>query len=151
VLDIALRIEKNGETIYRRAIQKVSSQKLRDALKWMADEEVDHIEWFSCLKEKIQETSGGIMADELSSDMLKRLMGDQSFTLKEVDFSQIDSVDELVRIFIEFEKDSIIFYEMLAGFIKNQETFNQLQKIIAEERQHIEKLENISIFEIEKS
>lgn len=141
VLDIAIRIEKNGEAIYRDAIHKVCNEKLEKALKWMADEELDHIEWFLSLKEKIQETSGNVMADELGSDMLKHLMGNESFTLKEVDFSTIDSVDELVRIFIEFEKDGILFYEMLTGFIKNKETLDQLQKIIAEEREHIKKLE----------
>ena len=147
VLDIAIRIEKNGESIYRDAIQKVSGERLKEALKWMADEELHHIEWFTSLKEMIEETSGGVMADELSSDMVKSLMGDQSFTLKEVDFSQIESVDELVRIFIEFEKDSIIFYEMLASFIKNKNTLDELQKIIFEEKQHIKKLEKLSEFD----
>ena len=143
VLDIAIRIEKNGEAIYRNAIQKVSDEKLKDALKWMADEEVHHIEWFSSLKETIQETSG-IIADELNSDMLKNLIGDQSFTLKDIDFLRIGSLDQLVRIFIEFEKDSIIFYEMLTSFVKNKETLDHLQKIITEEKNHIKQLESFT-------
>jgi rubrerythrin len=140
VLDIAIQIEKNGEAIYRNAIQEVSDENLKDALLWMANEEADHIKWFSALKETIQETPG-VIAEELSGDMLKGLIGDQSFTLKDVDFSRIDDLGELVGIFIEFEKDSIIFYEMLTPFVKDQETLDHLQKIIAEENQHIKKLE----------
>jgi rubrerythrin len=137
---MAIQIEKNGEAIYREAVQKVSGSKLKDALKWMADEEVRHREWFQSLKNTIKDTPG-VMADTLTSDMLETLMGDQVFTLKEVDFSRIAGSEELARIFIEFEKDSIIFYEMLAGFIKNRETRNSLQKIISEEKQHIQQLE----------
>lgn len=142
VLDIAIRIEKNGEAIYRNAIQELSDRKLKEALKWMADEEVQHIEWFSSLKETIQEASD-IIADELSGGMLEDLIGDQSFTLKDVDFSKIDNMDELVHIFIEFEKDGIIFYEMLTPFVKNKETLDHLQKIITEEKCHIKKLESL--------
>lgn len=140
VLDIAIRIERNGETIYRKAIEHVPDIELKDALEWMADEEVQHIEWFSSLKETLQETSG-VMADELNSDMLMDLIGDQSFTLKDVDFSGINNLDELVGIFIEFEKDGILFYEMLTPFVKSRETLDHLQKIIAEEKRHIQQLE----------
>jgi rubrerythrin len=140
VLDMAIRIEKNGEAIYRKAIEQVSDRNLKDALQWMADEEVRHIEWFTDLKKTVQETPD-IMADDLSSDVLKNLIGDQSFTLKDVDFSRIDDLDELVGIFIEFEKDTIIFYEMLSPFVKNKETLDHLQKIIIEEKRHIKKLE----------
>jgi rubrerythrin len=139
VLDIAIRIEKNGEAIYRKAIAHVSDSALKDALEWMADEEAQHIEWFSSLKETVQETSG-VLADELNSDMLKDLIGDQSFTLKDVDFSRIDDLDTLIDIFIEFEKDGIVFYEMLTAFVKSKETLDHLQKIIAEETEHVKKL-----------
>ena len=60
--------------------------------------------------------------------------------LIEVDFSQIDRIDDLIDIFIEFEEDGILFYEMLLPFIQDQETMAQLNKIITEEKNHIEQL-----------
>jgi rubrerythrin len=107
----------------------------------MADEETQHIEFFTLLKNTVQ-TTPGIIADELSGDMLKGLIGDQSFSLKDVDFSQVRDVDALIHIFIEFENDGIIFYEMLKPFVKNQDTLDHLQKIIDEENRHIQKLES---------
>lgn len=141
VLDIAIRIEKNGEAVYRSAIQQVSDNDLKETLQWMADEETQHIEFFTLLKNTVQ-TTPGIIADELSGDMLKGLIGDQSFSLKDVDFSQVRDVDALIHIFIEFENDGIIFYEMLKPFVKNQDTLDHLQKIIDEENRHIQKLES---------
>jgi rubrerythrin len=143
VIDIAIRIEKNGEAIYRQAITQVANGALKEALQWMADEEAKHMEWFTDLKSTVQ-TSHGVVADELSSDMLASLIGDQSFSLKNVDFSQIRDVGKLVNIFIEFENDSILFYKMLIPFITHQETLDHLQQIIAEEERHVAELESFA-------
>lgn len=140
VIDIAIRIEKNGEAIYRQAITQVANGALKEALQWMADEEAKHMEWFTDLKSTVQ-TSSGVVADELSSDMLANLIGDQSFSLKDVDFSEIRDVSKLVNIFIEFEKDSILFYKLLIPFITHSETLDHLQQIIAEEERHVAELE----------
>lgn len=140
VIDIAIRIEKNGEAIYRQAITQVANGALKEALQWMADEEAKHMEWFTDLKSTVQ-TSSGVVADELSSDMLANLIGDQSFSLKDVDFSEIRDVSKLVNIFIEFEKDSILFYKLLIPFITHSETLDHLQQIISEEERHVAELE----------
>ena len=140
IIDIAIRIEKNGEAIYRDAVHQVADNELKAALQWMADEEARHVEWFTLLKSTMQ-TTPGIVPDELSSDMLASLIGDQSFSLKDVDFSQVQNVTKMVSIFIEFENDSILFYEMLIPFITQPETLENLKQIIDEEKGHIAKLE----------
>ncbi len=71
---------------------------------------------------------------------INELLGEQSFSLKDVDFSQVERINDLVAIFIEFEEDSILFYEMLHPFIQDEDTLVQLDKIIAEENLHIERL-----------
>ena len=140
IIDIAIKIEKNGEAVYRAAIEKISVPSLGPVLEWMADEEVDHAKWFSDLKEKI-ETHSDLFVQEIPRQMLKDIIGEQSFSLDEIDFSKIGRVEDLIDVFIEFEKDSILFYEMLESFIQSQETRSQLHQIIAEEKRHIEKLQ----------
>jgi len=83
----------------------------------------------------------------MSREHLSDLIGEQSFSLKEVDFSQVDSTNELIFIFIEFEKDSILFYEMLKPFIQDEDTLAQLDKIIVEENSHIERLREFILSE----
>ena len=140
ILDIAIKIEKNGEAVYRDAIKKTSVSSLDPVLEWMADEEVDHAKWFSDLKEKLETDTESLLVQEIPPQILKDIIGEQSFSLKEIDFSQVDRVEDLIDIFIQFEKDSILFYEMLQSFIQSEETLSQLNLIIAEEKRHIEKL-----------
>jgi rubrerythrin len=57
-----------------------------------------------------------------------------------VDFSKVGSTHELVSIFIEFEQDTVLFYELIAPFIEDEETRGHLQRVIAEEKRHIDRL-----------
>lgn len=42
LLDLAIKLEKNGEAVYRDAIEKIPNPELVRLLEWMADEEVKH-------------------------------------------------------------------------------------------------------------
>jgi rubrerythrin len=141
ILDMAIRIEKNGEAVYRNAIEKVSNPALVSLLKWMADEEVNHAKWFFDLKQEIETPSKNPFMEDMNQELLNDIIGDQSFSLKEVDFSQIENINDLIDIFIEFEKDSILFYEMLQMLVQDEDTLAQLKKIITEEYNHIEQLQ----------
>jgi len=147
IIDMAIRIEKNGEAVYRSAMEKISNPALVSLLEWMADEEDGHAKWFSDLKQEVEALSENPFIEEMSHELLNDLIGEQSFSLKEVDFSQIDSTNELIFIFIEFEKDSILFYEMLKPFIQDEDTLAQLDKIIVEENSHIERLREFILSE----
>jgi rubrerythrin len=140
ILDMAIRIEKNGEAVYRSAIAKVANQELVSLLEWMADEEVKHAKWFLELKAEVATPAKSPFVQEMGREFIDSILGEQSFSLKEVDFSQIDHINDLIDIFIEFEEDGILFYEMLQPFIKDQETLGKLNKIIDEEKSHIEQL-----------
>ena len=148
IIDMAIRIEKNGEAVYRSAMEKISNPALVSLLEWMADEEDGHAKWFSDLKQEVEALSENPFIEEMSHELLNDLIGEQSFSLKEVDFSQVDSTNELIFIFIEFEKDSILFYEMLKPFIQDEDTLAQLDKIIVEENSHIERLREFILNEM---
>ncbi len=47
---------------------------------------------------------------------------------------------KMLKIFIEFENDTLLFYEFLETFIQDKETLEGLEKIIQEERNHINQL-----------
>ncbi len=141
LLDIAIRLERNGETVYRRAIQKISKPVLASLLEWMADEEIKHAEWFSELKKKLETKSQNPIGEEISRELFKNVLGKQSFSLQETDFTRVHRIDNLLNIFIEFEKDTVLFYEMLEPFVAGDNNLEQLKKIIAEENRHIEQLQ----------
>ena len=141
ILDIAIGIEQNGEAVYREALEVISEPRLIDLLTWMAEEEVKHAEWFSDLKRDVENESANPFVEEMGRELFNDLLGDKSFSHKEVDFSKVEQIDDLVAIFIEFEKDSILFYELLEPFIEDENTLENLKKIIAEENNHIARIQ----------
>jgi len=139
VIDLAVQIEKNGEQTYLTAMDHIDDAGLKQLLKWIAEEESLHAKWFADLK-----ATSGILDDdevirEMNETLVRDYLGDQTFSLKEVDFSRVKDSNELIRIFIEFEKDTILFYDILIAFVPDESTKGKIRHIIAEEEAHIEK------------
>ena len=140
---MAILLEKNGEAVYRQAIKEVSKPELVSLLEWMADEENKHARWFSNLKNTFASDSQNPIGEEMSQELFKDLLDKQTFSLKDTDFSRIRRSSDLIAIFIEFEKDTVLFFEMLEPFIEDGDTLEQLKDIITEEHRHIAQLNEL--------
>ena len=144
IIELAIKIEKNGEAVYRNAIEKVSNPELVPLLEWMADEEVKHANWFAELRHNLETKNENPFVEEMGHELFNEMLGDKNFSLKDVDFAAIEEIDDLIETFIEFEKDSIIFYEVLKPFVEDPVVREYLNKIIDEEKHHIELLKEIT-------
>jgi rubrerythrin len=140
IIDIAVRLEENAAAVYRQAMERVEGEAFRSVLQWMIDEEKEHAQWFNDLRQKAA-TGANPIARAMNREMLAQMIGGQSFSLKQVDFAALPDIGALIDVLVEFEKDTILFYEMLSGFIQEPEAGAQLQNIIAEEKRHITQLE----------
>jgi rubrerythrin len=143
ILDLAIQLEENGEAVYREAARKASNPDISELLLWMAEEEVKHTRWFTELKQEIETRSLNPFMEEMSRKVFGGLLGDKSFSHREVNFSEVDRIEDLIHIFIEFEKDTVLFYETLIPFIEDNHTLQYITKIIAEENNHIQKLHEL--------
>ncbi len=143
IIDLAIQIEKNGERIYRNALQLVSNPSISSLLQKLADEEVQHIEWFSNLKQRINSTIDDPQLEAMGKSILNSILGNQAFSLEDVDFSKIMRIDDLLKLAIEFERDTVLFYEMIRPLIDDAEASDHLNKIIEEENQHIQTFQKI--------
>ena len=144
ILDMAIKLEKNGETVYRNAIEKVAKPEFIALLAWMADEEVKHADFFSNLKLELETKRVNPFIDEMSRELFNDLLGDKNFSLKEVDFSLIENAEDMIAVFVEFEKDSVIFYKVLEPFVEDPVAREQLNEIIEEENRHIKHLQEFA-------
>jgi rubrerythrin len=142
VFELAIQIENNGEQYYRDAVKKLSDPSLKSMLEWLAEQERKHQSWFSERKEKLDTEGEDLEVAQMGSSILMGILGDQSFSLKEADLSAIDGLEALIQLAIEFEKDSILFYEMIGSLIEDSDTSEKLHEIIVEEHRHIELLED---------
>ena len=145
IVDMAIQLEKNAEIFYREALARVSTPTLKPILVCLADEEREHAEWFERLKRVLEEAKAGGEGGEISGAALRGLVGDQKFSLADVDLSKIESAEELIELAVEHEKDTILFYQMLQSFIQSPETIKELDEIIAQEDHHIKLLQECEI------
>jgi len=141
ILDIAIRIEKNGETFYRDAMRKVSSNSIASLLRWLADEEVEHCRVFVNLKESLHADVGNRQLEEMSGALLQNILGDQKFSLVDLNLAELSGVTKLLEHAIEFEHDTILFYEMMSGLIDDSATLACLETLLQEERKHVQVLQ----------
>ncbi|MBN1848695.1 MAG: ferritin family protein [Deltaproteobacteria bacterium] len=137
IIDLAIRIEQNGEKTYRKAQNEVLNPLLTPTLKRLADDEKEHIKWFEEFRDRVggQAVQSGL--EEMGKSLLQGVLGDQAFSIQEADFSKIDDLQTLLELSLEFEKDTILFYEMLSAFVTDQNTIKQLEIIIQEEKNHV--------------
>ncbi|MBI5601803.1 MAG: ferritin family protein [Deltaproteobacteria bacterium] len=137
IIDLAVRIEKNGEMSYRKAQKEVSDASLADLLGRLADEEAEHEKWFLRFKEKVTPDQEDPRLEEMGKAVMQGVLGEQAFSVSEADFSRIEDRDSLLTLSVEFEKDTVLFYEMLGAFIEDEKTLEKLDQIIQEENRHI--------------
>jgi rubrerythrin len=140
IIDLAVQVEQNGEALYRDAMGKVPKKDLQSLLLWLADQEAEHAMWFRAIGETVRKSPGDPELEEMGREVFRSILGDQTFSLKDVDFTKISKIEDLLEKAIEFEKDTILLYEMLGGFIEDQKTLRQLESIIREEKHHVKVL-----------
>jgi len=141
IIDIAVHLEKNGESFYRKAAEIHSDPSLISRLQWLADEEASHAEKFSAMKQSVKIEVADPSLAEMGRRLFQQAMGQQSFSLTDEGLSEIQNIQELIKLAVEFEKDTIIFYEMLRSFIEDETVLEQLDQIIAEEHRHVDELQ----------
>lgn len=140
VLDMAVKIERNGEKVYRQALERTDDPELAEMLAWMADQEAHHAAHFEKQRLHLAGEEDNILLEELGRLMLESIVGDRGFSLEDVDFNQIAEVTELLQIMIDFERDTLEFYRLFRSLVTSENDRRQLSRIISDEEAHIHKL-----------
>lgn len=141
IRNIAVQIEKNGEESYRSASRKVKDPEVAKMLQWMANEEKCHAEWFENFPVNIPLTAQQQEIAAMGKSLLQEMVKGNTFLLAQSELEKMETVMEVFNRSKEFERDTILFYEFLLGFVDDRQTMQQLQKIIEEERNHLHRLE----------
>jgi rubrerythrin len=147
IIEIALQIEKNGESTYRRAQRETSDPSLADLFGLLADEELEHQRWFTEFKGRVGTKPVDQNLEAMGRELFQNILGEKAFSLDEVDLSQVADTRTVMRISAEFEQDTVVFYEMLEPFVEEPRSREDLRVIIEEEKRHVrdlqERLENL--------
>lgn len=137
ILDLAIQVEVNGENYYRCALGVAVQSELKDLLGWLADQEVLHREQFQDLKDKLRESKRGRdIISGATGASLRTAMGRHAFSLDELEIDSIKDEKELIQAAIDFEEDSILFYEFIASLISDGRALSTIARIREEEMDH---------------
>lgn len=140
IINIAVKIEENGERFYREAAEKTKRPEVKELLNVLAKDEIKHKDIFLKMLKDLN------LSDEpLSNEYqnyLKAYTDRLIFQIDSEDFSnRLQNFDQLwvLDFAIQRELDSILYYYELKNIIATSER-NLIDNIITEERSHFEKL-----------
>lgn len=144
VLEIAIQIEKNGFTFYSHAAQKVTDNKARELIEWLAMEEKSHIGRFEDILSSFNPEELDMSPAEFEeySLYLKALADARVFTTelkaREAAMS-IKSEMDAIDMAIGFEKDSLLFLHWIRMMVKGPDAV-VVEDLQREEMLHLKKL-----------
>jgi rubrerythrin len=137
VLEIAVRVETNGEQAYREAARQAADPFLAGQLAALADDEQKHRLWFADLKDRLMVQPVEPEVAEMARGLFQSVFGERAFSLDEVDLARLPDMQALLEVSAELERDTIAFYEMLEPFMEDEQGRQDLAVVIEEERKHL--------------
>lgn len=143
ICNIAIQIERNGEKTYREAAEKARNPEAAKLLEMLAEDEAKHAHWFQQMdgNQEIDDKDQGVA--RMGRELLQEMMAPHTFSLDKEALAAAEHPKDVLRQSIEFEHDTMLFYDMLYGFLDDHDTKRRLERIITEERAHIDKLKEI--------
>lgn len=143
IRNIAVQIEQNGEQTYRQAAEETSDPGIASILNRLADDEDKHAKWFTSTLPDKELTPEQKELEAVGRTLLQDIVRNQTFSLEQSELSRAVHIEDVLRQAITFEQDTIGFYEILQGFLDDNDAVAQLGRIIDEERHHVDQLKEM--------
>ncbi len=146
IFEIAERIERNGVKFYCKAAEGLSDEDIRQTLLSLAEMEAGHEETFANMRKEISHKERELITFEPENEMtlyLRAIADGHIFEMKKDPSEQLtgkETVEDILKLAIEAEKNSIIFYLGLKNFVPAKAGKDKVDEIIEEEIGHIAEL-----------
>lgn len=141
IFAMAQEIERNGAHFYRTVSQKTALADMRGLLLELAAMEDDHEKTFAAMQQKLSSQQGReAPLDEEAALYLRAWADGHVFDPKSNPAQQLtgkESREEILRIAIGLEKDSIAFYAGIREAIPEGWGKDKVDGIIKEEMSHV--------------
>ena len=143
VLEIAERIERNGAKFYRQAAAICCDPKISTLFVELAQWESQHHKVFEAMKKRSVEQKwelGDITPDRVGLPDARALAGLAAFGLHPNPGDELTGQEtraDVLRMALEKEKDSIVYYTGLKDFIPHEPDRKVIEDIVQEEIKHV--------------
>jgi len=146
IFKMAENIERNAARFYRQAANQTLDRKTQQMFIDMAVMEDGHLNTFKQMKSKLREEGKKKTIvdpdDETSMYMLAMdaNRGTEGRKSQTEDLDGSESIEQIYKIAINAEKDSIVFYVGLKNLVSSNIRRDKVEAIIKEEMSHLAKL-----------
>lgn len=137
LLGIALKVEGTGYSFYKKLAYRTDGER-EELFNRLAEQEREHGETFRKILGKFESKEENKRYDDEVAGYLKSLAEVSVFSEKDAD-NPPENLDNAVRIAINVEKDSIVFYSELIDYVPEK---SALERVINEEKTHLRDLLN---------
>ena len=146
IFEVAVRIEANGASFYRKAAANQSEDINRSFLEQLANMEDHHQSTFKKMRSNLKSNEKQATVFDPNQETAQYLAvmadthgGEGSPTAAD-SLTGNETIQEIIDIAIGLEKESILFYLGLKDFVPPEYGQDKLDRIIREEQRHIVQL-----------
>lgn len=148
VFEIAERIERNGAAFYRRAAEMFDAPRVSKILLDLAAWENKHEQVFSRMKAQLSQRPAepGPPGNEQVLPEPQVIAGLAVFGIRSEPADNLygnETEADILRMALQKEKDSIVFYHGLKDFVRDKAGKAQIDRIIKEEMRHVVTLDEL--------
>ncbi len=155
VFQMAIELEDHGKAFYDKAQELIDDESVKELFRYLGEEEIKHKKKFEELKASLpEEARQGSVHDPYGemSEYLKMMADMHVFRTAEGVENRLkdvkDAVDAL-RLAIEFEKDSVIFFLSMQDATEEERGKKLINQLVKEEQNHLRRL-TVKLRELKK-
>jgi rubrerythrin len=143
IFEMAEQIERNGIKFYHKAAKGVPDKDTRQMLTDLAAMEAEHEKTFAGMRKQLSDEELELRVFDPDNEIalyLQAMADGHVFDLKKDPSRHLtgtESVEDILKLAIEAEKDSIVFYLGLKDFVPVRAGKDKVEAIIKEEMGHI--------------
>ncbi|MEM5787193.1 MAG: ferritin family protein [Syntrophobacteraceae bacterium] len=144
VYKIAITIEENGKRFYEESQKSIDVPEVKQLFAELAQQEVDHKHRFESLMAQIPPASSAptVWDPENELDKYIKMMADMHIFVGDItgQVTQVKDARSALKMAIEFEKDSVIFFLSLEDAMAGQKDQELIKTLVKEEQAHLRRL-----------
>ena len=146
VFNVAIQIEENGKIFYEESLKSIADAGVKKLFQELAAQEVEHKKKFEALKAKLPASAvaSTVWDPENEIDRYIKVMADQHVFAGDADIAdeltRIKDVKSALKLAINFEKDSVIFFLSLQDAAEGKAGQETIKALVKEEQEHLRRL-----------
>lgn len=148
IFRFAIEMEEQGKIFYDTVSTYTEDQKIKKLFGYLKDQEEKHAKTFLKFYNLYSKKKLSFSLNEHSAEVLDvllrgLLLPDISEVRDTLAKNKNEDIISIIRISMDVEINTVIFYQRLKEIIGEEETDKALDKIIKEEESHLVKLKNL--------